>query len=891
MRPTLLCPPVRSEGHAVAADAARMDGADVAGHPAVSGGRLVFLDGIRALAAIAVVFHHGYQTVTSEGSLRGGLSILGHGNFAVAVFIVLSGFSLAVAASRRTQAQRFGAFIRRRAWRIIPTYLAALVLSTLLIGTLIGAPTGTPWDLALPLSWTGVVVNAFLLQDVFQVRAPNHVLWSIAVEWHLYFLFPLLLAFGRRVPRWCLLVVAALGCALLWPAYGGQPYIGFPPQFFGLFVVGVVAGDIASDRRSGSANSSRRFRSAWTAVALVLAVPLALLLVRVDPTYFTSELILGCAVAAFLITLATGTIDYPARRALEWRPLAWVGLFSYSLYLTHAPVLQIVWQYGVRPIRLGPDAELALTIVAATAASLAFAFGFHLLFERPFLNHRSARALAGALRRRALALHPRRLASLGAAEGNPGPGDAGEPLPLPLPTTAAPLPSAGAVLPAPTLAPGVPNHRWTRDALSTTAIALMVTTVTTSGLGVLFWAGASRLYTPERLGEDAALISAMMLLSIVSQLNLSMGITRLLPQVTHRRWRPVVGAYGLATFVGLAVTGTFVIVAPRVVPSLSFLADDPVFGLALIVGVMLWSIFALQDAVLTSSRWAIALPVENGLFGALKVGLMVALAHSVLGSHGIFVAWLLAMAIMLVPVNSLIFWKVLPATARQRPEQMETVLPIQDRRRVTRYLATDYLAALLSQGYIALLPLLVVAILGRAANAYFYIAFLIVAATGELSRSLSTSMIVEGAHDESDLPSLVRRSIVFYLKFLLPGVAVLVIAAPLLLWPFGAEYVAEGTTLLRVLLVGTIPQAVITLYLGMERVRAEVGRILMVEAAIVALVTTGGILGMQRYGLIGMGLSWSLAHLIVAVSVLPCLRNVCTGGQRRSTPLRMASAA
>jgi peptidoglycan/LPS O-acetylase OafA/YrhL len=364
----------------------------------------VFLDGIRALAAIAVLVHHGYQTVTSEGSLRGSLSLLRHGNFAVAVFIVLSGFSLAVAASRRSQRQGFGAFIRRRAWRVIPAYLAALVLSLLLIGTLIGTPTGTPWDLALPLSWTGVGVNAFLLQDVLQVRAPNHVFWSIAVEWHLYFLFPLLVACGRRFPRWCLLVVGALGCALLWPAYGGQPYIGFPPQFFALFVVGVLAGDIASDRGSDSPRWRRRCRPQWTAIGLVLAMPLAVLLVRVDPTYFTSEIILGCAVAAFLITLTRGSIDYPARRALEWRPLAWVGLFSYSLYLTHAPVLQIVWQYGVRPIQLGPNAELAVTIVAATAGSLAFAFGFHLLFERPFLNHRSVRALAGAMRRRASAL-------------------------------------------------------------------------------------------------------------------------------------------------------------------------------------------------------------------------------------------------------------------------------------------------------------------------------------------------------------------------------------------------------------------------------------------------------------------------------------------------------
>ncbi len=48
---------------------------------------------------------------------------------------------------------------------------------------------------------------------------------------------------------------------------------------------------------------------------------------------------------------------------------------------------------------------------------------------------------------------------------------------------------------------------------------------------------------------------------------------------------------------------------------------------------------------------------------------------------------------------------------------------------------------------------------------------------------------------------------------------------------------------------------------------------------------------MQRYGLIGMGLSWSLAHLIVAVSVPPCLCNTCTSAQRTHVSHRMASAA
>lgn len=361
-------------------------------------GRLVFLDGMRALAAVAVVLNHVYQTVTSDGTIRRHASLLGYGNFAVAVFIVISGYSLGVATARRARDQRFASFIRRRAWRILPPYIGALALSVVLTLTVIGSKTGTPWDLVLPLSWSGVGVNALLLQDVVMARAPNHLFWSIAVEWHLYFVFPVLVAVRRRLSRTSLLFLGALGCALLWIPYGGKPYVGFPPQFFGLFVLGVAAAGLVTEQDVGAPGSRARFRPWWTLAGVALAAPLGVLLVQVDRSFFIAELVLGVAVAAFIVALTLAP-RHPVRRLLEWRPLAWIGLFSYSLYLTHAPVLQILWEYGVRPLRLGPDAEFLVTLFGATAASLTVALAFHPVFERPFMKHRSFKAMSHALRR------------------------------------------------------------------------------------------------------------------------------------------------------------------------------------------------------------------------------------------------------------------------------------------------------------------------------------------------------------------------------------------------------------------------------------------------------------------------------------------------------------
>ncbi|MHB8669974.1 MAG: phosphotransferase [Acidimicrobiales bacterium] len=427
--------------------------------------------------------------------------------------------------------------------------------------------------------------------------------------------------------------------------------------------------------------------------------------------------------------------------------------------------------------------------------------------------------------------------------------------------------------------------RWERgrggrrfEPLAVTSWALMANTVATSALGVVFWAAASRLYSPQQLGEDAALVSAMILLSTVSQLNLSMGITRLLPQVQQSRWRPVVGAYALTAIVGSVLTAGFLTLAPRLSAGFAFLAQNPTLGLALLGAVVLWNIFALQDAVLTSARWAAAIPVENGLFGLLKIGVMIWLAHGLI-SHGVFFAWLLAMALLLVPVNGLIFGRVLPGTGN-RERSAPTVVPLDKRAVVARYLATDYVAALLSQGSSALLPLLVIAVLGRADSAYFYVAFLIAGAIGALAQSLSISLVVEGAYDETNLVSLARRSAARYLRFIAPAVIVLILATPLVLRPFGAAYVAHGTTLLRLLLAGTVAKAVVILYLGVERVRARVSRVLAAEAATLVLVSAGAILGMNLYGLAGVGMGWLVAQLSVAAVVTPRLWGIIGGANR-----------
>ncbi|MFJ2028464.1 acyltransferase family protein [Streptosporangium sp. NPDC087985] len=368
---------------------------DISTHVSAERGRLAGLDGIRGVAALFVMVHHcwllsfpGYPAGTGPGWL--GWLLYGH--FAVVVFIVLSGFSLAVSPAR--SGWRLGGvrrFARRRAWRILPPYWAALVFSLVIAWTLVpqpgeGAPTAK-----------SVAVYGLLLQDLFGAPSPNGAFWSIAVEAQLYLVFPLLLLVLRRAGAVVMLVavtavVAAVG--LLAPIVPlVDTLMRLTPQFAVLFAVGVIAAGVV-----GAEERARRLPWHW--MAPLAAVPVfAVIAVRGSVWtvghYFWIDMALGPAIGLLLAAVATGR---PAAlvRLLDLRPIRSLGSFSYTLYLIHAPIVVVMFQMVVAPhLPAGLPSFLAVLALAVPVGLLA-ARSFAAVFELPFQRHRSWPALRTA---------------------------------------------------------------------------------------------------------------------------------------------------------------------------------------------------------------------------------------------------------------------------------------------------------------------------------------------------------------------------------------------------------------------------------------------------------------------------------------------------------------
>jgi peptidoglycan/LPS O-acetylase OafA/YrhL len=357
-------------------------------------GREEHLDGMRGLAAMWVVFSHAwlevwpvYYNVHPIGWTARLTGWLLFAHFAVDIFIVLSGYCLMLPVSHRGGELIGGArlFFWKRARRILPPFYLALALCTVLCLTVVGHRTGTHWDTSIPISKRGLFVNLTLFQDVFHRGEINGVVWSIAVEWRIYFLFPaIVIAFSKVGPSTTTMitVVAAYVAAF---ALRHTIWEGMTLHYVALFGMGCLAARLSGNK------SGRRFCKPAISIALAAFVGFICAVKGwqwASDRFIYLDFPVGVATAVMLIhTSANGKV----RKFLSFRPFVVVGTFAYSLYLIHAPILQVAWQISVKPLGLTGLRAFLMLLAVGVPMALVVSFCFYRACERPFMSTHAKR--------------------------------------------------------------------------------------------------------------------------------------------------------------------------------------------------------------------------------------------------------------------------------------------------------------------------------------------------------------------------------------------------------------------------------------------------------------------------------------------------------------------
>jgi O-antigen/teichoic acid export membrane protein len=394
------------------------------------------------------------------------------------------------------------------------------------------------------------------------------------------------------------------------------------------------------------------------------------------------------------------------------------------------------------------------------------------------------------------------------------------------------------------------------------ALGLMTSNTLSTLLGLVFWIAAARLYPSSTVGRDAALVVGMITVSSVAQLNLYSGVLRFLPALRGTARRSLLGAYAVTTSLSVVLATGFALLVPDLAPQLDVLRRDPLTLAAFVAGTAGWTVFTLQDAALTVLRRPGWLVAENVSFGVARLGVL-AVAAALRFGDGPLIAWLIPMAVLVVPVNAAIFRRALPVHIAL-PGIGDTPHP----RRALRFMGLDYAASLLSQAALTALPIAIVSFSGTARYAHFAIAFTIVTAFDLVIFDAAAALTVEGAFAVSRLRALALTTVRTFVGPLLVGTAVLIAGGALILAPFGGAYVRDGLDVLRILAATCAFRAVLAFGAALMRVKRQGAWLFVTGAAVNGLTVGLALVWGRHHGPTGVALAWLVAHAAIGLPML-----------------------
>jgi len=332
------------------------------------------IDGLRTLAVVPVILFHA------------GASWLPGGFVGVDIFFVISGYLISSIILREVQAGEFSflRFYERRLRRIIPALLVMLLV-TVAMFQVIALP-----DQAQGAAESGIAallsVSNFYFWRESGYFAPTaefmpllHT-WSLAVEEQFYLIFPVILlaVWKLRLPvKWVIVLgtVAAFGTGL-WLSIN-KPSVAYyllPARAWELAIGAVIAAG-AVPRISGAV-----LREVVPALGVAMIL-FSLFWIRSDMVFPGWVALIPCLGAAMVIH-ADGQ-SWVASRILSARPMVFIGLLSYSLYLWHWPVLAAL---RVRTASIHLDPGIATAAIAVTFGLAWLSWRF---VEQPFRDRQS----------------------------------------------------------------------------------------------------------------------------------------------------------------------------------------------------------------------------------------------------------------------------------------------------------------------------------------------------------------------------------------------------------------------------------------------------------------------------------------------------------------------
>lgn len=322
-------------------------------------GRLHYIDTLRCVAALAVLFQHLGECLPSA-SFRAFLE-LSPGVFGVVVFFYISGLVIPQSVRNRPALRDF---FLRRVFRIYPAYL--VVLGFIVVRRALVAQAGA----ATQPAPSTVLANVFLVQEYLGFPHVLGVSWTLSLEFVFYGVFAIVFYrnWQRHLP--VLVLLYAAGIALL----AAVSYLieqRLPLGRIGMLGAALV-GYAVAQFHAGHLTHRQLLRAVVAFCGAMLAALLISFGYLSHPKMGLGPALSGWVLASALFLLCAFSARARSSRLARLRPILFIGEVSYSVYLTHGLFLPLV-------AYLPPP----LALVAVPLATIALSWVLSQTIERP----------------------------------------------------------------------------------------------------------------------------------------------------------------------------------------------------------------------------------------------------------------------------------------------------------------------------------------------------------------------------------------------------------------------------------------------------------------------------------------------------------------------------
>ena len=403
----------------------------------------------------------------------------------------------------------------------------------------------------------------------------------------------------------------------------------------------------------------------------------------------------------------------------------------------------------------------------------------------------------------------------------------------------------------------------------TNSVSLMLGKAATMALGFLFWLVAARHFEASEVGLAAGVVAAMMLCTQLAVLGVGSAVITRFPENAAQPRRLLDTAFTVAGGAAIAAAAAFLLLSSNLFRELSVVNSTPLYALLFFLMCLVGTIGIVLDQVSIALRRGDQVLIRGAVFGGITVVLLLAVASATQwqSSIAIFSPWVIA-GLGACALGSFQLWRSL-SNYRYRP-----YIEVYVAKDLLRVGMPNYALTLTERAPGLLVPIVVTELLSPAANATWYVVWMMAWVVFIIPISAGLALFSEGVHRPEALRSSVSQAVRSALGIGLLSAATIALLAPSLLSLLGESYADDGATPLRILVWTVAPLVFVQAYFSACRARQKLREAILTGAvAGVVAVAAASVAGVA-YGLNGMAVAWLASQFLAGTWAIWRIRSL-----------------